>query len=323
MKWKLSGIIILCFCLCFITACNKGNSNPTTELKKDPTTDSITVIATIFPLYDFAKNIAGDQTNTQVTCLLPAGAEPHHWEPSPKDIVEISKADIFIYTGSNLETWADDVLKTIDAPNLVVINAGSNISLLQSQTVDEHIGHEEVATTVDPHIWLDPLNSKQMVHNILQGFLTANAQQATAYQNNEALYQKKLDALHQDYQESLSKAKQKSFVTSHAAFGYLVKQYGLEQISIRGLSAESEPTPAKMAEIVDYIKKHHIHYIFFESLASPKVSETIAKETGAEILMLHTLEGITQEELNQNKDYLSLMQENLTNLKIALEIKAS
>lgn len=331
MRLKLRLVSILMVLALVLVGCGEDKTSPTSGGN-----DKLTIVTTMFPLYDFAQNIALD--NAEVTCLLPAGTELHHWEPSPKDIVAMQEADILIYTGSYLETWMDDVLKGMDDSGVVVVEAGEGISLINSQTPhvhedgkvhEEELAHEheneathehEKAGTIDPHIWLDPVKAQQMVDNILAVLQKVDPDNSQKYQENALAYQSKLQALDEEYKTGLANAPKKEFIVSHDAFGYLANKYGLVQISIRGLSADSEPTPAKIAEIVELMAEHDLHYVFFESLVSPKISETIANEAGADVLLLHTIAGLTEEEVEANEDYISLMEDNLNNLKIALGV---
>ena len=144
---------------------------------------------------------------------------------------------------------------------------------------------------------------------------------ADIYQANAAVLTNSLDALDLEYRSSLATCAQKNIVTSHAAFGYLSKEYGLTQIAIAGLSPDAEPSAKDLAEVTQFVKKNTIGYIFFESLTSPKLSETIAREVGAKTLVLNPVEGLTQEEMTDGKTYFTVMQENLVNLKTALLCK--
>jgi zinc transport system substrate-binding protein len=325
-----------------------GNNTTTLSADKPPTHpdgQKISVVTTIFPLYDFTKNIAGDRADVQN--LVPPGSEPHNWEPTPKEMVNITKAGLFVYTGANLESWVDKMLDSIDAPNMVVVNASKNIAILSmAPGAEEHEHHkespdhesdlkkEEVSNgsehehehehehdgSVDPHIWVDPVNAKSIVDNILAGMIAVDPANSDYYTANASAYKAKLDQLDADYKTALAGAKGKEFITSHAAFGYLAQRYGIEQVSVRGLSPEAEPTPSRMAEVINTVKQHGIKYIFFESLVSPKLSETIARDTGAKTLVLNPVGGLTGEELAAGKDYISVMRENLNNLKIAFGV---
>jgi len=283
----------------------------TASEQSSETKEQLKVYTGIYPLYDFAKHIGGDKIF--VKNIVPAGAEPHGWEPSPQDVADISNADILILTGSGMEAWADKVLSVIDKNKVTVIYAGQNIELIEGIQHEEHDHGGK-----DPHIWLDPLYAKTMVDNILAGLVKADEKNKAIYESNAEAYKKELDKLHEEYQTGLATAKIKEFVTSHAAFGYLAKRYNLIQVPVRGLTAESEPSPADMAAVVKLAREKNIKYIFFETLVSPKVSEAIAAELQGQTLVLDPLGSLSEQDIAAGKDYLSVMRENLKNLKIAL-----
>lgn len=338
----------------FVVGCGS-----TTEEKSSGQQDQFKVYTSIYPLYDFAKNVGGDKII--VKNIVPAGAEVHHWEPSPQDVAEMSNADIIILSGTGVEPWADKVLGVIDQNKVKIIYGGQNIELIEGvkHEHEEHDhdkdAHKEDTHQVetgkheehdhdhakegahqsetgkheedahhhgdkDPHVWLDPLNAKVMVDNILAGLLAVDEKNKAFYEANAEAYKKELDKLHEEYQSALAQTKIKEFVTSHAAFGYLAKRYGLTEIPVRGLSAESEPSPASMAAIIKLAKEKNIQHIFFETLVSPKVSQAIAGELKAETLVLNPLEGLSDQEMAAGENYQSVMRKNLENLKIALGV---
>ncbi len=273
------------------------------------------IVTTIYPLYDFTKQVTGG--NADVKLLVPAGVEPHDWEPSPADLITIQNCDVFIYNGAGMEAWVDKIQHTVLAGKRVV-NAAKSVQVLPAQ-YDEEGGPAE-AGELDPHIWLDPVNVLSIVDAVQQAAAGADPAHKAEYKNNAAAYKQQLSALHQQYVEGLQGRKTNEIVTSHAAFGYLAKRYGLQQIAIMGLSPEAEPTAAKMAETIQYVKNQGIKYIFFETLVNPKLSEVIATEAGAQTLVLNPIEGLTDDELAQGQNYITEMQMNLVNLKYALGI---
>ncbi|MCL6635282.1 MAG: metal ABC transporter substrate-binding protein [Peptococcaceae bacterium] len=318
----LAAVIVFCALTAGCTeprgdkADKTGPASPGAERK-------IKVYTTIYPLYDFAVNVGKDRVD--IVNLVPAGAEPHEWEPSPKDLAGLSRADVFIFCGAGLENWVGRALSSVRAKNMTVVDAGRNIRLIHGgghePTPEEEAGGGPEAgrgAVTDPHIWVDPVNAKQMVGNIAEGLAEADPAHADEYRKNAAAYQDRLDALHARYQSELAGVKFREFITSHDAFGYLAERYQLVQIPIRGLSPESEPTPARMAEVVRIAREKGIKYIFFESLVSPRVSEVIAGEAGASTLVLNDAAGLTPEEIKSGKDYIAVMEENLENLKKAL-----
>ncbi|WP_265444652.1 metal ABC transporter substrate-binding protein [Acetivibrio straminisolvens] len=322
MKRTVKAIALLLGCLAFlITGCS---SNSSVDVREDE--DKINVYASFYTMYDFAKKIGDDRIN--LTNIMPAGTEPHHWEPSPRDILEIGKADVFIYNGAGMEPWVEKVLGSIKNKDLVVVETSKKIDLIQGShnhdeehdgenTEDEPHSHDDLE--YDPHVWLSPKNAKKQMEAIKDAFVKADPGNREYYENNFNDYAEKLDILDGEFKEELSKCSKKDIVVGHQAYGYLCNEYGLKQIAIEGLNAESEPTPARMAEIVKFIKEKDIKVIFSEKLLSQKVPNAIAAETGAKVEFLNPLGGLTKEDIDAGKDYFSIMRENLEALKKALE----
>ena len=273
------------------------------------------IVTTIYPLYEFTKQIVGDKA--EVVLLTPAGVEPHDWEPSPADMVTIQNAKLFIYNGAGMEHWVDRIAGSTLAGKKV-INASNFVSTIAAEFDEE--GGPALSGEIDPHIWLDPVNAQAIVTAIAAALVEIDADNSGYYGSNAASYNNELAALHQEYLNALNSRSRNEIVTSHAAFGYLAKRYGLTQIAIMGLSPEAEPTPDRMAQIIQYVRSNGIKYIFFETLVSPKLSEIIASEAGAQTLLLNPLEGLTDEEVAQGRNYISEMRMNLVNLKYALGV---
>ncbi|MBM7854781.1 zinc transport system substrate-binding protein [Desulfohalotomaculum tongense] len=293
----LWAVVILMLALAGCTSKSVGETGSRGE-------DKIKVYTTIYPLYDFTRAVGGDKV--EVVNLIPAGQEPHHWEPTPAVMKDLAKADLLIYNGAGMEAWLD---KIIDAyPNLRTVDSSKGIELIAG---DHHHSY-------DPHIWLDPLNAKQQVRNILAALVEADPGSRDYYQKNAQSYLAELDKLDQEYRQALRDVRVRKFIVSHASFGYLAKRYGLEQVAVRGMFAEAEPGPKTMKEIVDITRKLGIKHVFYESLVSPKVSEVIAREAGVDTLCLNPLGALTEEEMSAGKNYLSIMRENLNNLRLAL-----
>jgi zinc transport system substrate-binding protein len=261
----------------------------------------INVITSFYPLYFFASQIMGDEAN--VTNITPAGAEPHDYEPTAADIARIEKSSILILNGGQLEPWGDKITNDLKDTNVTVITAG------------EHLFSNEMK---DPHIWLDPVFAQKMVDSIASAAEKKDPVHADLYRVNAKKLNDQLLAIDTDYKTHLIHCQQHDIVTSHAAFAYLADRYHLNQIAISGLSPDEEPAPSRLAEVARLVKEKHIKYIFFESLVNPKLSETIAYETGAQTLVLDPIEGITDQDLQKGETYITHMQENLKHLQIAL-----
>lgn len=295
---------------------------------KDTDGQKLKVMASFYPMYDFAVKIGGDKA--EVTNMVPAGTEPHDWEPATADIKNLEEAAFFVYSGGGMEHWVDDVLASLETKKLVSVEASAGVTLRPGHIHDEeeHKGAEEHTEEedhghdhgqFDPHVWLSPVNAKKEMENIKNAYVKADPENKDYYEKNYQTYTAEFDKLDQEYKDTLSALPNKSIVVSHEAFGYLCDAYGLTQMGIEGLSPDSEPEPARMAEIIDFVKANHVKVIFFEELVSPKVAETIAAETGAQTQVLNPLEGLSDEELKNGADYFSVMEDNLKQLKAALE----
>ncbi|HTX87117.1 MAG TPA: zinc ABC transporter substrate-binding protein [Candidatus Nanoarchaeia archaeon] len=267
------------------------------------------VTASFYPLYYFASEIGGDKA--EVSNITPPGGEPHDYEPTAQDIVQIENSRLLILNGFGLEAWGSDIAKNVDPAKTLLVTASDGIISRQLT--------EEGQTMIDPHVWLSPELAKTIVDNIAAGFVKADPANAPYYQNNAAQLKDKLDRLDAAYRAGLADCQLKDIVTSHAAFGYLAAAYGLNQIAIAGLSPDAEPSPEQLADIVKQARTDKIKYIFFESLVSPKLAQTIATEINAQTLVFNPLEGLTKDEIAQGQDYFTEMRNNLTNLRTALQ----
>ena len=274
-------------------------------------TGKIEVTASFYPLYYFASQIGGDKAN--VLNITPAGAEPHDYEPTPSDIASIENSKLLILQGTGLEAWGKDIQSNIDPKNTTVITVGQD---LMTQNVVE-----DGNSVIDPHTWLSPTLANEMVDKILAGFIEVDPTNTAYYQANEIKLKADLATLNTEYKNGLANCVSKDIVTSHAAFGYLATTYGLTQVPISGLSPDAEPSPKQLADVADFVKKNNVKYIFFESLVSPKLSETIARETGTKTMVLDPIEGIVPEDLAKGYNYLTVMESNLKNLELVLQCK--
>ncbi len=267
------------------------------------------IAASFYPLYFFTAQIAGERAD--VFNVTPAGAEPHEYEPTAQDIARIENSNLLILNGGNLEAWGPAVRQNLDPQRTSVVVAGEGLAVRQMQ--------ENGNIIIDPHIWLSPALAQKMADKIADGLIRIDPADADQYLVNAGSLKAKLADLDSAYKKGLAACAQKDIVTAHAAFGYLAAAYGFNQISIAGLSPDAEPSPQQLADIARFAKTRGVRYIFFESLVSPKLSETIAREVGAQTLALNPLEGLSAGESAQGKDYFSEMRNNLSNLQIALQ----
>ena len=273
-----------------------------------PSSSKIHVVTSFYPLYFFAQAIGGDRAD--VVNITPAGAEPHDYEPSAQDAALMENSRLLILNGGGLEPWGDDIKQNLDSERTLIITAGEGLAT--QKLVEE--GQE----IIDPHVWLSPPLAAQMVDKITAGFIKIDPASGAYYQAQADTLKTRLSDLDNEYRRGLSNCANHDIITSHAAFGYLAAAYGLNQVPLAGLSPDIEPSSQQLAAIADWAKKNNIKYIFFESLASPKLAETLATEVGAKTLVLNPLEGLSADELAAGQNYFSVMENNLANLKIAL-----
>ena len=278
------------------------------------------VAATTYPLVFFSEQVGGPEA--KVVQIIPTGVEPHNWEPSPRDIVAIEQSDVFVFNGAGLEPWGERVAESLKGKSTIVVEATEGLELIEASGGDEHDGDdndEHGNKGLDPHVWLSPTLAKLQVRLIANALAQADPNNRSKYERNAGKLEDRLEQLGEQFHSGLAQCRTNRFITSHAAFGYLAEEFGLEQVSIAGLSPDARPNPARMAALSELVKEMGGKYIFFETLASPALSETLAQEVGAETLALNPLEGLTPEEVQAGSDYLSVMQENLANLRVALE----
>lgn len=273
------------------------------------TSQKLQITASFYPYYFFANQIGGNKT--EVTNITPAGGEPHDYEPSSGDIVKIDSSKLLILNGA-VEPWGTKIQNDLKGTNTKVLIAGAG--LFTQKVIDEN-----GINSVDPHIWLSPKLAKIQVNAILNQFNQIDPADKNYYTANANKLMNDLDNLDKDYKTGLMSCQKKDIITSHAAFGYLATDYGLTQVPIAGLSPDAEPSLKQLADISNFAKKNNIKYIFFESLVSPKLAQTIATEVGAQTLVLDPLEGLTPYALSHGANYLTVMEQNLHNLKVALE----
>lgn len=328
MKKSLAAALIITFGL-FVTACSyqeqssePQSSEAITESDKSVEKNEskkLEIYTSIYPLYDFAVKVGGDKVN--VTNLVPAGTEPHDWEPATTDILSLEKADMLIYNGAGMEHWVDEVSASLEKKDLILLEASEGIKLLEGSEPEGEEENKEIGEehNYDPHIWLSINNAKKMMENMKNAIEGADPANKDFYEANYQKYAKEFDALDLKFREELSAVTNKDIIVAHQAFSYLCADYGLNQVAIEGLAADSEPDAKRMAEIINFAKDKKIKTIFFEELVSPKVAQTIASEIGAKTAVLNPLEGLTQEQLNEGEDYLSIMEDNLNTLVNALK----
>ena len=348
---KVKQIVAVACAAVMLTACgssaanNNNNNNDNnnkvavTESQK-PKAEGLNVVTTTYILRDLTEEIAGDKAT--VTCLIPKGQGVHGFEPSPKDMNRVNEADLFIYNGAGLESFTDRLKETAEG-DATFVEASEGIELLKGGHHHHHdedadhdhdhdaadhdhdhdaadhdhdhdaAEHDHEHEGMDPHVWMAPENAEEMAENICEALAAKDPDNAAYYKANYEKLSEKFDALDDSFENVLAKAKHKDIVVSHEAYGYLAKEYGLNQIPIEGINSESEPDPKAMKAIVDEMKAKGIKTVFTEPNEDDKIAQTVASEAGAEVKELDPME------YESDKNYFERMESNLKILESALQ----
>lgn len=316
-----------------LIGCNASNEEGQSANETN-TEDTLKIYTTIYPLEDFAKKIGGDLV--EVENILPPGVDAHTYEPTTKAMVEIAEADGFIYTGVGFESFTEKVQKSLKSEDVAFINAGEGIEYIEgheeeathdeSAHAEDEAAHDETEHAhdhgdQDPHVWIDPIHSITLAENIKDALIELNPEGKQTFEDNFQALKTQLEDLDQSFKEVISNAEKKEILVSHAAYGYWENRYGIEQISVLGLSPTEEPSQKELQTIIETAKEHEINYIIFETNVTSNVTDIVQAEIGAEALTLSNLESITEEDVKNNEDYFSIMERNLETLKTVLSSK--
>jgi zinc transport system substrate-binding protein len=291
--------------------------------KKDSTKDDgkLTVYTTVYPLQYFTERIAGDLVSVET--IYPPGADEHTFEPSQKDMMNVADADMFIYIGLGLEGFVEKAKTTLKSEDVQFLPVGEQINIEtagheEDMEHEEEEGHHHEHGDVDPHIWLDPIYAEEIAKTIKEELIAQLPDEEKTFEDNYQLLSKDFKELDSSFQNTMETAKQKEVIVSHAAFGYWELRYGLKQISISGISSATEPSQKELEEIVKKAKDQQIKYILFEQNVSSKLGEIIQHEIGAKPLRLHNLSTLTEENIENNETYFTLMNQNIKSISTAL-----
>ncbi|NTW42422.1 MAG: zinc ABC transporter substrate-binding protein [Cellulomonadaceae bacterium] len=291
-----------------LTACSSTGSAQGTSGGTDA---ELQVLASFYPLQLVAERVGGEHVN--VGSLTPPGAEPHDVELSPAQVSEVGAADLVVYL-SGFQAAVDDAVTeaapsaTLDAADVVTLREGAEGG---EEHADE--AEDEAHGTLDPHFWLDPSLMPGLVQAVADELSTLDPGAADDFQANADTLAQEFEDLDAQYASTLATCTQRTFVTAHEAFGYLAARYDLQQVGISGLDPESEPSPARLAEVSQVIEDAGVTTVFFETLVSPKVAQTLAADLGIEAAVLDPIEGVTDD----TSDYFSIAQANLEALSVA------
>ncbi len=269
----------------------------------------VSVVAAFYPLQFAAERVGGDRV--RVSTLTAAGAEPHDLELTPQQVASVSDAGLVIFL-RGFQASVDEAVAQAGGANGLDAAAGIPTLAAPQGEIDEAAANGEAPPTTDPHIWLDPTNMARIVAAVATRLSTVDPAGATQYAVNAAALTAELTALDASWKSGTKTCTNRALVVSHEAFAYLAARYGLTQLGISGLTPDSEPSPARVAEVADFVRANDVRTIYFESLVDPKVAQTVAAETGAATAMLDPLEGLAG---GSTADYLSVMRTNLDTVR--------
>ncbi|MBD2869531.1 metal ABC transporter solute-binding protein, Zn/Mn family [Paenibacillus arenilitoris] len=340
---RLASLSLLLSSLLLAAACGNEGSQPPgganaaeegNTAAKVEEEQRINVVTSFYPLYFLATEIGGDHVS--VDNLIASGVEPHEWTPKSRDLSVASNAQLFLYHGAGLEGWVDDFLTGLSKDSKVVSKEASlGVPLIEGfeEGEEEHAeeghaheeeGHEHEEEghdhgNLDPHTWVSPKSALVLAENVKNSLIEVDAANKADYEKNFEAVKRKLGEIDSDYTEQLAGTANKNIVVSHQAFGYLARDYGLNQIAIMGLSPEAEPRAQDLLDIARFVKENEVKYIFFEELVSDQLAKTLAAEADVDTMVLNPLEGLTSEQEAAGDNYFTLMERNLQNLVQALQ----
>lgn len=309
---KMTTLILIIATIMF--GCSSKNESET------PNNESSKIYTTLYPIQYAIERIAGD--SIMVESIYPPGVDAHSYEPSSKDITNIAESDAFIYLGAGMEAFAETAADALNNQDVALIELGKHEELFHVEESEEanhhaehnvdHDGHHH--GDHDPHIWIDPIRMLELSTIIKQELINLNPEQESLYNENFKTLEEDLLELDKRYSSTLKDKQNKKILVTHAAYGYWEERYGIQQIAINGLSSSSEPSQKELTNIVNQAKKSKLKYIIFEQNTSDRLSEVIRQEIGAETAIIHNLAVLTDEDIHNHEDYLSLMDKNLATL---------
>lgn len=288
--------------------------------------DGISIVSTIFPSYDFARQITAG-TNANVTMLLQPGEEVHSFDPTSQDIIRVQSADLFAYVGGENDTWVENVLSGLDKSvhtfkmmDYVTLYEEELTEGMQPEAEEPQAAGAEEETEWDEHVWTAPVNAIAIVKAMTSELMAIDPANAATYQANSDAYVKQLEALDQSFRDVVNSAARKTVVfADRFPVRYFVEEFGLSYYAaFPGCSADTEPSAATLATLIDHVKSESIPFVFYIEMSNQKMADTVCEETGAQKLLFHTCHNVTKAEFESGETYLSLMQNNVLALQKAL-----
>ena len=305
--------IALCICLC--SCAPKQNINITDSGK-------IIAVATIFPQYDFLREIAGDKAD--IYLLIPPGGESHSFEPSPSDIINIGKSDLFVYAGGNVDIWAKRILQSEQMAKTKAVSLMEMVPLIchehEHYGESDHHGEDAHVSEHDEHVWTSPINAIKICEELCEILCEADAKNASYYIKNCNDYVQKLKDIDNETRDIIKNAKRREIVfADRFPVRYFTEEYGIEYVSaFPGCAGETEPGPQTLARLIDRVRENDIPVVFYQEFSNQKVANLVCESTKSKKMLFHSCHNLSAEDFENGETYLSLMRKNIQNLKEAL-----
>lgn len=293
---------------------------------KDNDDDRLKIVTTIFPQYDFARQIGKDKVSLKM--LVTPGGESHSYEPTPQDIIAVRDCDIFISVGGESDVWSNVILNSIDTSDITVIMLMDCIEALEEEITEGMTEKlptdDEEETEYDEHVWTSPKNALAISKAITSAMIASDSENCDFYRKNFEEYEKKLNELDNDYREVVSRAEYSTVIFGDRfPFRYLFEEYGLNYYAaFPGCSTDSDVSAKTMMFLIDKIKENNLSAVFYIEFSARKIADTISSETGAEALLFHSCHTVSRADFDSGVTYIDLMKSNLENLKRGLNIEA-
>ena len=320
--WLLAGCILL-------TGCGLEKSTGSEDKAGE---DRISVVTTIFPQYDFVRQIAGDKAELKM--LLKPGEESHSYEPTPQDIIAIQNCDVFIYVGGENDAWVEDILDSVPDARMRTLKLTDCVETVEEEQVQgmeeqpghshgqEEPGHEEAHSVheTDEHVWTSPENASLIVEQIAGLLLVADPANSGIYEENAEAYQKELERLDREFREIVDKAKRKTLIFGDRfPFRYFADAYGLEYYAaFPGCASDTEPSAATMAFLIRKAKEEKVPAILKMELSSENIARAVAEAAGTDVKVFYSCHNLSAEQFENGETYLSMMEENARTLEEVL-----
>ncbi len=322
MNKKLTYTLFI-LALIFLTECGNEEVEITNELEKSE--DKLkTNLHDNLSISNFANRIGGEYVKTEN--IVPPGSDAHSVEVTMKDMMAVEESKAFIYSGTALEGFADAIIEAVEKEDVKIINATENVDFItgledthteegkeeehENESEEEHKEHSDVPS-IDPHVWLDPNRSITIANNIRNALIEISPENKETFEKNFNSLKQDLEKLDETFKTMVANADSNTFLISHSAYGYWEDVYGLQQLGISGLSPTDEPSHKELIEIIEFVNEQKLQYIYFEPNLTNKVADSVQRETELSSLILNNIESISEENIKNKEDFITIMSDNI------------